>query len=213
MKVPDMTLKGAEPPSEYRYFVYNLDLTVARNNTEYACGLMNALMVQNIPDVNANLSIRFESPTNDLIPLSSSDTFNLSRGTDLKLNYFTKIYITNAAVGAGFARLVFGFNVEMRKLLRVTADMIQTGLLQQPVTIAAIATAIPAVALQNRINLLICNRGGATVYLGSATVTIAGATQGVPLENGNNITLNLAEGVVMYGIAAAPNVVNILEGS
>jgi hypothetical protein len=211
--MPDVNIPGSTPPREYRYMVYELDLSTARNNVEFATGEMNALAVQSITDINANLQIRFQNPNADLIDLTASDTYNFQRGTDSELNSFQKIFITNDAVTSGSARLVFAFNVEIHKLVRITSDVIQQGILQQVVTIGIVATPIPAVGLTNRINLLISNGGANTIYVGSSTVTVAGATQGIPIASGQAISFTVAQGVVLYGIAAVANDVNILEGA
>lgn len=204
---------GTQPPNEYRYFVYELNLATARDKVEFSTGIMNALAVQEITDINTNLKISFESPTNDLINLTQGDTYNFARGSDMQLNSFTKIYITNSAVAVGTAKLVFAYNIEIHKLLRITSDIIQEGIRQQTVTVGIVATPIPATALQNRINLLIVNNSGATVWIGSSTVAIAGATQGIPIPNGGSLSFTVGQGVVLYGISVAPGVINILEGA
>lgn len=211
--IPSVNIPGTQAPKEYRYIVYEIDLTVARNNAEFSTGVMNALAVQEIKDINANLEIRFESPSNEVIKLTQGDTFNFARGTDMKLNNFSKVYITNTAVATGTAKLVFAYNIEIHKLLRITSDIIQEGVLQQVVTIGITATAIPTTALTNRINLLIYNGSANTIYIGSSTVTTAGATQGIPMPTGATMAFTIGQGVTLYGIAAIASNINVLEGA
>lgn len=211
--IPYVNIPGTQAPKEYRYLVYELDLTKTRNTVEFSTGVMNALAVQEIKDINSNLQIRFESPTNELIKLTQGDTYNFARGTDMKLNSFTKVYITNSAVAAGTAKLIFAFNIEIHKLLRITSDIIQEGILQQVVTIGVAATAIPTTALTNRINLLIYNGSANTIYIGASHVTIAGATQGIPIPTLGVMSFTIGQGVTLYGIAGIASNINILEGS
>jgi len=82
------------------------------------------------------------------------------------------------------------------------------------VTIGVLATAIPAAPLVDRINILLYNNGANTIYIGSATVTAAGATQGIPLIVGAAMPFTISPGVPLYGIVAvATEPLNILEGA
>lgn len=195
------------------YFVYYLNLAYSRDKMEFSTGVKNTLAVQEITDINANLKISFDSPTNELINLTVGDTFNFPNQLENKMNIFTKVYITNTGVSTGYAKIIFAYNIEIHKLLRITSDIIQEGILQKTVTVGITATPIPATALTNRINLLIVNNSGATVWIGSSTVTVAGATQGVPIPNGGSLSFTVGQGVVLYGISVAPGVINILEGA
>lgn len=199
----------------YAYYVHTIDLRVARNDSQIATGLMNCMLVRNISDANCNLRLKFDKRSNQSILLRTGDTFNFKRLKDqTKKAEFTNVYISNNAVGAGTAVLVFSYNIEIERLLRLTADMSQEAVLQQQVTIGLAATPIPAIALQNRINLFIYNGSGNTIWVGSGTVTIAGATQGIPILAGANFSITIAEGVILYGISVAGgDVINVLESA
>ena len=199
-----------DPLKDFHYTIIDVDLATARNNIQYYTGLMHTLYVVSIEDINSNITVRFGSIANEAFPLNVGHKFLF------KEKPFGQVFISNDAVGAGFARLAFAFNIEIETLLRITADVIQEGVLQQVVTIAAVATPIPAAALPRRINLLLYNPvGGQAVYYGSTTTTApAGPTQGMPHLAGAYFTLNVAEYVTYYGIVAAGNQdINILEGS
>lgn len=197
---------------EYRYFVYELDLTVARNDVQFATGLMNTLLVREIQDINSNVKLKFQMQANEAISLRAQDTYNFKR-SEISQNYFDKVFITNDAVAAGVAILIFAYNIDIRTLTRLTADMIQNGILSSVVTVGVAATPIPAVAMTERINLLISNTSANTIYIGDTTVTIAGATQGLPVAAGDKVSFTIAQGVTLYGIAALNSDINVLEGS
>lgn len=203
--------------TDYLYHVHTIDLTVAHPNSQFSCGLMTTLLVRKVDDTNSLLTIRFGSTAAEAVQLRAGDTYNFKNMQDPgKPVYFRKVFFTNIAVGAGSAELVFSRNIDIQRLLRITADVVQEGLLQQVVNVGAVAAAlIPAAALQGRINICVYNpAGGITVYLGSATVTAAGATQGLPLLPGGTFQTNLSEMVPLYGIVAAgAQNVNVLEGS
>jgi len=68
------------------------------------------------------------------------------------------------------------------------------------VTVATTATALTA-GESSDLNVLIHNAGGATVYIGSASVTTAA---GMPVAAGEKVAVNgLAAGEALYGIVAA----------
>lgn len=91
-------------------------------------------------------------------------------------------------------------------------DISNGSILQQQVAVAATATAIPAAALANRKSLMIQNDGSNSIFIGSATVTAAGATKGIEVPKGGFIELEVGPAVTVYGITAAGSVnVNVLE--
>lgn len=198
----------------YNTYVLDLDLTIARTDILYFTGLMNTLLVRSIDDLGSNLSIKFDKQSNQSIVLHYGDVYNFNDPTKQEHIDFERVYLSNTAVGAGSAQLIFGHNIEIQKLLRITADIVQDSILQQVVNVGLAATPLPAASLAQRINLLLYNPvGGNTVYIGSATVTAALATQGMPLLAGASLSLNVAQGVTVYGIAAIAQDINILEGA
>lgn len=201
--------------SSYEILVHRIDLTVARNyNSSITTGLKNTLLVRSIDDLNANLAIKFDSTASGEIELKTGDTYNFK---DISKPgegpYFEKVFFSNDAVAQGEAVLVFARNVEIQRLLRITADIIQEGVLQQVVAVGAVAVPIPATPLAGRINLAIFNPGPNTVYLGSSTVTTAGATQGIPVGANTYYSFTIGEGAILYAISAVAQNINVLEGS
>jgi len=195
---------------EYRYIVYELDLTIPRNKVQFATGLMNTLLVREIQDINANLHLQFQTRKSHEFPLRAQDTFNFRGLKESSMNDFDKVYFTNDAVAAGSAILIFAYNIEIHTLTRLTADMIQEGIRSSVVTVGVLATPIPAVALPGRINMLINNTSANITYYGAADVAVA---TGMPVDAGDKLSLNIAEGVTLYGIAAIASDIRIMEGS
>lgn len=76
----------------------------------------------------------------------------------------------------------------------------ETAILQQTVSVATSATQIPAANLANRKHITIQNVGGGLIYIGSATVTAAGATAGLVLSNGGTFEADAGPDVDIYGI-------------
>jgi hypothetical protein len=124
---------------------------------------------------------------------------------------FSKVYISNEAV-TGTATLIFSRKIEIRKLIRITSDIIQFGINQGVVTVTDAVTAIPLVPLVNRINILIYNNTLVTVYIGNSSVT---ALDGFPLKPNSSFGFTLAKNVTLYGICSAGETANInfLEGA
>jgi len=200
-------IKGFTPEA-FRYDIYDVDLRAARIDSPFDVGLMHTLLVSEVQDINANLTVKFGSTAAKEIPLKAGHTFNF------KKEPFRRVFLNNDAVGAGFAKLVFAYNIEIQTLLRITADVIEHGILQSVVNVGLAATPIPAVALDDRINIELYNPvGGNTVYLGSSTVTAAGATQGRPLLGGASWSANISQSVTLYAIAAVAQDINVFEGS
>ncbi|MBA7494386.1 hypothetical protein ES702_04961 [subsurface metagenome] len=207
-------MRDIEGLESYRSFTLDLDLAVARVDVPYYVGVSNALLVRQIDDINSLLSIKFDARQKESIILNNGDTFNFQDFANKREISFKRVYITNIATG-GSARLIFTNNIYVHKLHRTTVNLINEGLLQQVVTVGAVATLIPAVPLANRIDILIRNPAGAnTVFIGSVTVTAAGATQGMPIVAGASLSIPVADVVPVYGIVAAGTEdVNILEGA
>jgi len=198
----------------YSYTNISIDLTVPHYDSPYTTGLRNCLNVRSVDDLNAGLSIKFDRSANESLVLLPGDLcFFYKFGLKDPL-YFNKILITNVAVAQGTAKLIVTQNIEFARRLRFTSDIISAGLLQQVVTIGAVPTLIPVTPLVDRINMLLYNNGANTIYIGSATVTVAGATQGIPLIVGASMPFTISAGVYLYGIvAAATEPLNILEGA
>lgn len=79
------------------------------------------------------------------------------------------------------------------------------------VTVGVTAVALPASALSNRRTVTIYNNGAATIYVGPAAVT---TSSGLPIAPGSAFSLDLAAGVVLYGISgSASQNVRVLEVS
>lgn len=76
----------------------------------------------------------------------------------------------------------------------------ETAILQQTLSVGLTATQIPAANLANRKHLTIQNVGGSQIFIGSATVTAAGATAGLVLSNGGVFEADVGPDVDVYGI-------------
>lgn len=81
-------------------------------------------------------------------------------------------------------------------------DNSNAALLQQLVSVATIATALPTTALANRRSILVQNAGSASIWVGAATVTSSGATQGIEVPKGGHIELDAGPDVTVYAIAS-----------
>lgn len=93
-------------------------------------------------------------------------------------------------------------------------DIRNGALLQQRVSVATTATALPTTALANRKSLLVQNAGNASIWVGSATVTDTGATAGIEVPKGAFIELDIGPAVSVYGIAVGSAVnANVLEAA
>ena len=92
-------------------------------------------------------------------------------------------------------------------------DIANISVLQQQVSVAdGVATLLPTVALATRRSLLVQNVGNNSIWIGSATVTAAGATGGVEVPKGGHIELEAGPNCVVYGIASGAAVnARILE--
>jgi hypothetical protein len=190
----------------FGYLPYTFPLNVARQDFKLFCGIADSLVIVSIDNINANIHIKFDSNQNKPIPIKVGDTFSFK-------NQFKDIYITNDAVTTGNCEIIISRGIDIHKLLRITADIIQQGILQQEIAIAITATPIPTTPLSGRINLLVYNDTAETVYIGSSTVTVAGATKGIPVKQNCSMSFTVAEGVILYGIAAIATTLDILEGS
>jgi len=199
---------------EYNYTTLTIDLTAAHYDTPHFTGLKNCLLVRTIDDLNSGLNIKFDRTDNERITLSPGDLFMFRKIETGEPVSFKKVFITNVAVAQGTAELVFTQNIEFARRLRFTSDIISAQILQQVITVGVVPTLIPAAPLVDRINILLYNNGANTIYIGSATVTVAGATQGIPLLVGAAMPFTITPGVDLYGIVvAATEPLNILEGA
>lgn len=93
-----------------------------------------------------------------------------------------------------------------------TSDKADSTMLQQLVSVANTATPLPATALANRKNLMVQNIGTKKTYIGSATVTSSGATQGLELPVGGIYAADVGGNIAVNGIVATgTNNVIVLE--
>ena len=76
----------------------------------------------------------------------------------------------------------------------------ETAILQQTVSVALTATQLPAANLANRKHLTIQNVSNGLIWIGSATVTAAGATAGLILARGGTYEADAGPDVDIYGI-------------
>lgn len=201
----------------YSYSVFDIDLSVARTDSAHTVGQMSTMAVRNISDINCNLKIKFDSTAAIGIVVKPGEIYNFKDVSAKNSIYFSTVYITNDAVSSGTAQLVFTTNIEVLTPLRLTSDIITEGLHHQRIAITDAATPIPTTPLTDRINLLLVNRSGVTIYLGDSGVdSAAGVTQGIPLEDGGQMAITISSGAILYGIVDvgdSPANLHILEGS
>lgn len=76
----------------------------------------------------------------------------------------------------------------------------ETAILQQVVSVALTATQLPAANLANRKHITIQNIANGLIWIGSSTVTGAGATRGLVLARGGTYEADAGPDVDIYGI-------------
>jgi hypothetical protein len=81
-----------------------------------------------------------------------------------------------------------------------TLGIAETAILQQTVSVGLTATQLPATNLTNRKHITIQNVANGLVWIGSATVTAAGATAGLILARGGTYEADASAAVDIYGI-------------
>jgi len=84
-----------------------------------------------------------------------------------------------------------------------TVSRYNGALLQQEVSVATTATALPASALAGRKHIVIQNTSGKKIYVGSATVTTSGATKGMEVPAGGFWEADIGPAVSVYAIVAS----------
>lgn len=93
-----------------------------------------------------------------------------------------------------------------------TTSSVGSKLLQQVVSVTAVATKLPTTPLAGRKTIVIQNLSSNIVYIGSSTVTTTGATRGHALDTQyDSIAIDLASNVDLYGIAGSASDVSVLE--
>lgn len=91
-------------------------------------------------------------------------------------------------------------------------DVANGSLLQQRVAVGNTATLLPTSSLASRKNLIVQNAGSASFWVGSATVTASGATAGIEVPKGGDISLEIGPAVSVYAITASGSInANVLE--
>lgn len=75
--------------------------------------------------------------------------------------------------------------------------------LQQVIAVGTSAVALPTAPLADRTSMFVQMLSSGQLYLGSATVTNAGATRGLQLGNGGFVSLEVGPSNLVYGIANA----------
>ena len=91
---------------------------------------------------------------------------------------------------------------------------VRNTILQQIVSVGNTATKLPTTPLTNRLNVTIQNQGNNPVFIGSSTVTTAGAAAGYKILPNAGFMFTIEDDVDIYGIVAAgtENVL-VMEGA
>lgn len=92
-------------------------------------------------------------------------------------------------------------------------DIRNGAVLQSQFGVTSTAQAIPATALAGRKTIIVSNTSNEKIYIGSATVTASGATQGMPLIKGDSLEMNAGPAMALYAIksGAGTATINVLE--
>lgn len=94
--------------------------------------------------------------------------------------------------------------------IKANTDRPNSAPAQQRISVTTSATALPTTA--NRKVMMVQNAGSSSVFIGSSTVTTAGATAGIEIPKGGFIEVEAGPGAAFYAITAAGSVnVNVLE--
>ena len=83
-----------------------------------------------------------------------------------------------------------------------TTSKADSSVLQQLISVTTTATALPTTALANRKRIWI-QAQQAPIYIGSATVTSSGATQGLKMALGDVLEVDAGPGVPFFGIGSS----------
>ena len=81
-------------------------------------------------------------------------------------------------------------------------DISNIAVLQQEISVATSATQLPASSLANRRSILVQNVGNSSIWIGSSSVTVSGATGGIEIPKGGHVELEAGPTCEVYGIAS-----------
>lgn len=116
---------------------------------------------------------------------------------------------TNTSATGDYSELQTWSNGELK-----VVDIANGSILQQQTSVTTTAAAIPTTPLANRKSIMIQNSGARDMWIGSATVTAAGATAGIRVPQGSFIELECGPAVPVFGITATlTTTANILEAA
>ena len=89
--------------------------------------------------------------------------------------------------------------------------IIQKRVRAQPITLGVVAAKLPTTPITNRKSLMIFNNSTDIIYIGDGTVD---ATNGYPIYPRGQISIQIEDGVDLYGISAgAASNLRLLEGA
>lgn len=122
-----------------------------------------------------------------------------------------KVYTGASALAAITAGNSSNLGMDLYRRVWVN-DAPSVAALQQIVTVGTSAVALPTAALAGRKRIVIQNVANAPIYVGSATVTTSGATQGIKVGTGDTLELPCGQAVPLYAISnGASKDVAVLE--
>lgn len=91
-------------------------------------------------------------------------------------------------------------------------DRMDTTVLQQVVNVATTATALPTTALANRHYLLVQNNSTKKIYIGAASVTDSGATQGIIVKANDAIGFDMGPNLSLFAVVSTGTAdINVIE--
>lgn len=114
---------------------------------------------------------------------------------------------TNTSADGDYASLIAWSNGDLK-----VVDIANASILQEQVTVTGTAAAVPTTPLTGRKSLMIQNAGSSSIWIGSATVTSAGATTGIEVPKGGFIELESGPAVSVFAISGGGSVAaNVLQ--
>lgn len=198
-------ITGAEPlpRKDWGYQTITLDLTVARNLINYDMA-GDFILFKSISDMQCGLGVRIDHSRADFITALQGDAIRVPTG-------FKKLVFSNNA-GVGQAEILISRNVDFLIRERAVFNTVRNAVASMNVLVGVAPTLIPAVAnvLADRVVMTIYNLGPNTVHIGPAGVAVA---TGYPIPINTSLSIDIEQGINIYGIAAVASNVRILQGS
>lgn len=116
---------------------------------------------------------------------------------------------TSAAATGGEMKVVKSYRLELGGWPDLHFDIIDEQIKTAAVTVGSTAVALNASVTGRHTIMIVNNDASVTLYIGASNVT---STIGIPVVPGGNLSLTIAAGVTLYGIAESNINVRVFEG-